>query len=99
MYAIRSYYGDMPRGMIYSLIICTVIYVITTLVITGLVPYSSLKGVADPLAFVFDQINMHKIGFFISVTAVVASTSVLLRITSYNVCYTKLLRQNFKQLC
>lgn len=69
---------DMPRGMIYSLIICTVIYVITTLVITGLVPYSSLKGVADPLAFVFDQINMHKIGFFISVTAVVASTSVLL---------------------
>lgn len=69
---------DLPRGMIYSLIICTVIYVITTLVITGLVDYSSFKGVADPLAFVFEQINMQKVGFFISVTAVIASTSVLL---------------------
>lgn len=69
---------DLPRGMIYSLIICTVIYVITTLVITGMVSYSSFKGVADPLAFVFEQINMQKVGFFISVTAVVASTSVLL---------------------
>jgi amino acid transporter len=69
---------DLPRGMIYSLIICTVIYVVTTLVITGLVNYSSFKGVTDPLAFVFDQINMKKIGFFISVSAVVASTSVLL---------------------
>jgi basic amino acid/polyamine antiporter, APA family len=69
---------DLPRGMIYSLIICTVIYVITTLVITGLVNYSSFQGVADPLAFVFDQINMPKIGFIISVSAVVASTSVLL---------------------
>ena len=28
---------DLPRGMIYSLIICTIIYVITTLVITGMV--------------------------------------------------------------
>jgi len=69
---------DLPRGMIYSLIICTVIYVITTLVITGMVNYSGFKGVTDPLAFVFEQINMQKIGFFISVTAVIASTSVLL---------------------
>lgn len=69
---------DLPRGMIYSLIICTVIYVITTLVITGLVNYSSFQGVADPLAFVFEQMNMQKIGFIISVSAVVASTSVLL---------------------
>lgn len=69
---------DLPRGMIYSLLICTLIYIVTTLVITGLVSYQSLNGVADPLAFVFDSINMTKIGFFISVTAVIASTSVLL---------------------
>lgn len=69
---------DLPRGMMYSLLISTLIYVVTTLVITGLVSYSSFKGVADPLAFVFESINMTKIGFFISVTAVIASTSVLL---------------------
>src|ERR1700712_1650094 len=69
---------DLPKGMIYSLLICTVIYVITALVITGLVNYSEFQGVADPLAYVFDKINMHKIGFVISISAVVASTSVLL---------------------
>jgi amino acid transporter len=69
---------DLPRGMIYSLIICTVIYVITTLVITGMVNYKEFEGVADPLAYVFDKINMQKIGFIISVSAVIASTSVLL---------------------
>lgn len=69
---------DLPRGMIYSLLICTFIYVVTTLVITGLVPYSDFKGITDPLAYVFNAINMHKIGFIISVSAVIASTSVLL---------------------
>ena len=64
--------------MIYSLLICTVIYVVTTLVITGMVNYLEFEGVADPLAYVFEKIHMPKIGFIISVSAVVASTSVLL---------------------
>jgi amino acid transporter len=64
--------------MMNSLLICTLIYVITALVITGLVNYKEFEFVADPLAYVFDKINMHKIGFIISVSAVVASTSVLL---------------------
>ncbi len=69
---------DLPKGMMYSLLICTVIYVITALVITGLVNYKEFEFVADPLAYVFDKINMHKIGFIISISAVIASTSVLL---------------------
>lgn len=69
---------DLPKGMIYSLIICTVIYIVTALVITGLVKYSEFANVTDPLAFVFERINMQKFGFFISVSAVVAATSVLL---------------------
>jgi basic amino acid/polyamine antiporter, APA family len=69
---------DLPRGMIYSLIICTIIYVVVTLVITGMVNYSEFNHVADPLAYVFEKINLSKIGFFISVSAVVAATSVLL---------------------
>jgi amino acid transporter len=69
---------DLPRGMIYSLIICTIIYIVTALVITGLVRSSEFENVTDPLAFVFDKINMQKVGFFISVSAVVAATSVLL---------------------
>lgn len=69
---------DLPRGMIYSLIVCTIIYIVTALVITGLVRYSEFENVTDPLAFVFDKINMQKVGFFISVSAVIAATSVLL---------------------
>lgn len=69
---------DLPRGMIYSLIICTVIYVIVTLVITGMVNYSEFANVVDPLAYVFEKINLGKVGFFVSVSAVVAATSVLL---------------------
>src|SRR5450631_2702365 len=74
----RNPQRDLPKGMMNSLLICTLIYVITALVITGLVNYKEFEFVADPLAYVFDKINMHKIGFIISVSAVVASTSVLL---------------------
>ncbi|MFN8349040.1 MAG: amino acid permease [Spirosomataceae bacterium] len=69
---------DLPRGMIYSLIICTLIYIITALVITGMVNYSEFQGVADPLAYVFDKIGQPRVGYFISISAVVAATSVLL---------------------
>jgi APA family basic amino acid/polyamine antiporter len=69
---------DMPKGMIYSLVICTVIYIVTALVITGMVNYAEFENVADPLAFVFEKINMQKFGFFISLSAVLAATSVLL---------------------
>jgi len=69
---------DLPRGMIYSLLICTVIYVIVTLVITGMVNYSEFKGVTDPLAYVFEKIHLQKIGYIVSVGAVIAATSALL---------------------
>lgn len=69
---------DLPRGMIYSLIICTIIYIVTALVITGMVNYSEFQGVADPLAYVFEKIGQPRVGYFISISAVVAATSVLL---------------------
>lgn len=68
---------DLPKGMFYSLIICTVLYVLIALVLTGMVPFTKLK-VADPLAFVFDAVNLKWIGYIISVSAVIATTSVLL---------------------
>lgn len=69
---------DMPRSMIYSLLICTAIYCITALVLTGMVPYQAFAGVSDPLAFVFERIHMPVFGLVVSISAVVAATSVLL---------------------
>lgn len=67
---------DLPRGMIYSLIICTVLYILIALVLTGMVSYTELN-VMDPLAFVFKQ-KAPWVGTVVSISAVVATTSVLL---------------------
>ncbi|TAF35773.1 MAG: amino acid permease [Cytophagales bacterium] len=68
---------DMPRAMIYSLLICTVLYVLIALVLTGMVHYSKMD-VADPLAMVFDEVGLSFLAGVISVSAVVAITSVFL---------------------
>ena len=68
---------DLPRGMIYSLIICTVLYILIALVLTGMVNYKELQ-VEDPLAFVFSHIGLKNISYVISISAVIATASVLL---------------------
>ncbi|HRD38939.1 MAG TPA: amino acid permease, partial [Bacteroidia bacterium] len=68
---------DLPRGMIYSLVICTVVFVILALVLTGMVSYSELN-VSDPLAEVFSKKGVKWMLFVVSIAAVVAMTSVIL---------------------
>lgn len=68
---------DLPRGMIYSLVICTVIYIVLALILTGMVSYT-LLGVTDPLAEIFKLKGMKWMLFIVSIAAVVAMTSVLL---------------------
>ena len=71
---------DLPRGMMLSLIICTIVYILLTLVLTGAVNYRKFEGVGDPLAFIFEpeNLNVGWMQFLVSITAVVAMTSVLL---------------------
>ncbi len=68
---------DLPRSMFYALLITTVLYVLVSLVLTGMVSYDQL-GVADPLAFVFAKLHLAKLSGIIAVSAVVAMASVLL---------------------
>ncbi len=68
---------DLPRAMIYSLVICTIIYIAIALVITGMASYK-LLGVTDPLAEIFKLKGMKWMLFIVSIAAVVAMTSVLL---------------------
>jgi APA family basic amino acid/polyamine antiporter len=67
---------DMPIGMIASLVICTIIYIIVALVLTGMVNYKEL-GTAEPLATAFSALGMHWTAGIISLGAVFATTSVL----------------------
>jgi amino acid transporter len=69
---------DLPRGMIYSLVICTVVYILLALVLTGVVNYREFEGVGDPLAKIFEVKNVGWMQMLVSICAVVAMTSVLL---------------------
>ncbi len=68
---------DLPKGMFNSLIICTVIYVLIALVLTGMVSYKELN-VGDPLAYVFQANNLDWLAGIVAVSAVIATASVLL---------------------
>jgi amino acid transporter len=68
---------DLPRGMMWAIIICTILYIAIALVLTGMVSYSELN-VGDPLAFVFDKLHLKWMSGIIAVSAVIAMASVLL---------------------
>lgn len=68
---------DLPRGMIYSLIICTVLYVLLALVLTGMVRYTTLN-VGDPLALIFEARGLKFVSGIVAVSAIIATASVLL---------------------
>ena len=68
---------DLPLSMILALAITTVLYVVISLILTGMVPYSEL-GVADPLAFAFEKLHLAKLSGIIAFSAVIAMAGVLL---------------------
>jgi APA family basic amino acid/polyamine antiporter len=68
---------DLPRGMIWSLVLCTVLYVAAALVLTGIVPWNQLEG-NDPLAMAFEHIGMTGASTAMAFGAVVAMAAVLL---------------------
>jgi amino acid transporter len=68
---------DLPRSMILSLAITTVLYVVISLVLTGMVSYKEL-AVGDPLAYVFRNIHLTWLSGFIAFGAIIAMASVLL---------------------
>jgi amino acid transporter len=68
---------DLPRGIMNAIVICTVLYVLIALVLTGLVHYDQLR-VGDPLSFVFQKLDMPFFSGIVAISAVVAITSVML---------------------
>ena len=69
---------DLPRGILWSLAICTIIYALIALVVTGMMKYTQLEGIADPLAYIFEEQGMSVLAGVISAGAVLATTAALL---------------------
>lgn len=67
----------MPIGIIGSLLICTVLYVAVSIVLTGIVPYQALN-VSDPVSYVMQIVHQDWIAGIISLGAVVGMMTVIL---------------------
>lgn len=71
---------NLPRGMIASLILSTLLYMALTVILTGIVDYRKFDGIGDPLAFIFapENANIPWMEIVVSITAIIAITTVLL---------------------
>jgi APA family basic amino acid/polyamine antiporter len=68
---------DMPIGIIGSLIICTVLYILTSAVLVGIVPYQSLDNPA-PIAMAVDRIGLTWFAVLVKIGAIAGLSSVML---------------------
>ena len=68
---------DLPIGIIGSLLICTVLYIAVSGVLTGMVPYNKIDLKA-PVAAAFEQVGFASAQFLVTVGAIAGITSVLL---------------------
>ncbi|MFN8282038.1 MAG: amino acid permease [Chitinophagales bacterium] len=69
---------DLPRGMIYSLIISTLMYVAIALVLTGMIHYSKIQYNEAFLAAAFKNVGLNWLGGLIAFSALIATASVML---------------------
>ncbi|NHM31558.1 amino acid permease [Neobacillus terrae] len=68
---------NMPIGIIASLLVCTILYIIVSAILTGIVPYTELN-VKNPVAFALNYIHQDWVAGFISIGAIIGITTVLL---------------------
>ncbi|WP_434756519.1 amino acid permease [Paenibacillus amylolyticus] len=68
---------DLPIGIIASLAVCTVLYIVVSLILTGIVPYNMLN-VSDPVAFAFEFVQLNGLSWIVSLGAITGITTVLL---------------------
>lgn len=68
---------DLPIGIISSLIICTIIYIVVAGLLTGMIPYPQLN-VASPVAFALLQYHYKLAAGIVAMGAVVGLTTVIL---------------------
>jgi APA family basic amino acid/polyamine antiporter len=73
----RNPQRDVPIGIIASLLVCTVLYILVTVVLTGMVPYNEID-VDAPVAVAFERVGLRWAQFVISLGAVAGITSVML---------------------
>ncbi|MFP3723617.1 amino acid permease [Priestia filamentosa] len=70
---------NLPRGIMASLFVCTILYVIVTAIMTGVVPFMRFEGAIDhPISLVLQMSGQNWVAGIIDVGAVLGMTTVML---------------------
>ncbi len=73
----RNPQRDLPIGILGSLVICTILYILVSQIMTGIVPYTDLNQPA-PMAYVFQAIGQNWAAGLVSIGAICGLTSVIM---------------------
>jgi APA family basic amino acid/polyamine antiporter len=74
---------NLPIGILGGLAVCTLIYILVAIVMTGLAPYHELRGVSDPLAFALERAQASDLVRWIVAAGAVVSMSAVLLVFQY----------------
>jgi APA family basic amino acid/polyamine antiporter len=75
---VRDPQRNLPVGIIGSLIICTVLYIVVSAILTGMVPYLEFRDTSAPVAYALLRIGINWGAALVSVGAICGITSVIL---------------------
>ncbi|CAN0627992.1 Uncharacterized amino acid permease YhdG [Burkholderia multivorans] len=78
---VRNPHRDLPVGIIGSLTVCTVLYVIVAAIMTGVVPYARFAGVDHPVSLVLQYAGQNWVAGFVDLGAILGMTTVILVMT------------------
>jgi len=69
---------DLPIGIIGSLAICTILYVVVAAIMTGIVPYPNFKGVDHPVSLALQYAGQDWVAGFVDLAAILGMSTVIL---------------------
>ena len=78
---VRNPHRDLPVGIIGSLTVCTVLYVIVAAIMTGVVPFAMFAGVDHPVSLVLQYAGQNWVAGFVDLGAILGMTTVILVMT------------------
>jgi len=69
---------DLPIGIIGSLVVCTILYVIVAAIMTGIVPFPNFKGVDHPVSLALQYAGQDWVAGFVDLAAILGMSTVML---------------------
>lgn len=78
---VRNPRRDLPIGIVGSLAVCTVLYVVVAAIMTGIVPFAKFAGVDHPVSLALQYAGQDWVAGFVDLGAILGMTTVILVMT------------------